>query len=670
MANANWQGGRAKSRGQAKAWLRHNDRDRRADPQVDHTNREIDKARTERNFEVGPTAHMTLEQKYERLDTLLDSYGYPIDADLGTRKSRVPTCMQGIVIYVPEDLDNDNAEDDGRLEEWAECAVAEAARLFGEENIVAAYVDVDEVHDYTSADSGATRRSRRHIHLYVVPVCEVKLTMRSPVYVRPDGTETLDADEAEQVYLTPSNAETDDPDRAARDDNGEPVTGPKCARLRSGRRKYKRQKREEAKGSRRMLRGSEFCSTQNIIAFNRAVHEMTLRRFGIKWNVHEPGTYRRNPDVRNRTVEELKSETAAREASREAEARIAQTEEALTEAQRILSDVEREAREIKAKAATAQVDAKAARKAAEDARAERDLMQRHRDLLAGESYSVRTSDGHLETRLGVAGLEDRLGELRAAIGDEEKRLKEIERREAGVTEREEAIRARERRADERSAVAERRADSAIASAREHDDRVDSFLSHARALVERFVGGATERFCSKLDSLVLTADRALKEESPSSGRTFWTIVRSSAKSVSSFMRNNRNDPAVHEWSELEFTPDTELSRIQKVSAQLYWFAGVALQRSNELLDNRSESVNWHHYGQEAYNLSNMLYDADADDPLLVAWADGDEFLLERLEESRPEPFTSQSPQYNAVPDSNLGDTHAVEAPRKDEYTLGG
>lgn len=669
MANANWQGGRAKSRGQAKAWLRHNDRDRRADPQVDHANREIDKTRTVRNFEVGPTAHMTFGQKCERLDALLDRYGYPADADLGARNSRTPTCMQGIVIYVPEDLDNDEAEDDGRLVEWAECAVAEAARLFGEENIVAGYVDVDEVHEYASAGTGEARRSRRHVHLYVVPVCEVKLTARLPVYLRPDGTETLDADEAERVYLTPSNAETDDPDRAARGDDGELATGPRCARLRSGRRKYKRQRREEATESRRMLRGSEFCSTQNIVALNRAVHEMTLRRFGIKWNVHEPGTYRRDPGARNRTVEELKAVTATREAGREAEARIARTEEALADAQRVLSDVEREVRGMKAKAAAAQADAKAARKEAEDARAERDLMLRRRDFLAGESYDVRTSDGHLETRLGVAGLEGRLSELRAAVGEEGKRLEEIKGREARVARREEAVRERERHADERAVAAERRASAAIAGAREHDDHVDSFLGHARALVERFVGGATERFCAKLDSLVLTADRALEEGSPG-GRVFWAIARSSAKSVSSFIRGKRDDPAVREWSDLEFTTDDELSRIQRVSAQLYWFSGVALQRSNELLDNRSESANWRHYGQEAYNLSNALHDADADDPFLVAWADGDEFLLERLEESRPVPFVSQSPLHNPVPDSNSGGMRATEAPREDGYALGG
>lgn len=63
MANANWNGGKSKSRAQAYARLRHNDNERRADPQIEHANREIDKARTHLNFEVGPTAGLTYEQK-------------------------------------------------------------------------------------------------------------------------------------------------------------------------------------------------------------------------------------------------------------------------------------------------------------------------------------------------------------------------------------------------------------------------------------------------------------------------------------------------------------------------------------------------------------------------------------------------------------------------------
>lgn len=339
MANSNWHRGKAKGRAQAKAWLRHNDKERRKDPQVNHKNRDIDKSRTDRNFEVGPTAGMTYDEKCARLDAALDKWGYPTDGDLGTVNSRTPSCMQGIVVYAPDALDNDEAEADGRLAAWFEKAVDEACKQFGEENVIAAFVDVDEVHDYTDARTGETRTSKRHMHLYVVPVCEVKQTARTPLYVRPDGTETENADEAQQVYITVNNSETDDASKAARNDDGTLKTGPKCARLKSGRRKYKRQKRGEAATSKLMLRGSEFSSTENVTRFNKVVHDMTVREFGVPWNTHEPGTYQRNEGDEDRSVEDLKAASVEREvAQRRAEAAVeidrnlAQSEALLDEA--------------------------------------------------------------------------------------------------------------------------------------------------------------------------------------------------------------------------------------------------------------------------------------------------------------------------------------------------
>lgn len=340
MANSNWHRGKAKGRAQAKAWLRHNDKERRKDPQVNHKNRDIDKSRTDRNFEVGPTAGMTYEEKCARLDAALDKWGYPTDGDLGTVNSRTPSCMQGIVVYAPDALDNDEAETDGRLAAWFEKAADEACEQFGEENVIAAYVDVDEVHDYTDARTGETRTSKRHMHLYVVPVCEVKQTARTPLYVRPDGTETENADEAQQVYITVNNAETDDASKAAKNDDGTPKTGPKCARLKSGRRKYKRQKRGEAATSKLMLRGSEFSSTENVTRFNKAVHDMTVREFGVPWNTHEPGTYQRNDGDEDRSVEELKAASVEREvAQRRAEA-AAEIEQNLAQSEALLDEAD------------------------------------------------------------------------------------------------------------------------------------------------------------------------------------------------------------------------------------------------------------------------------------------------------------------------------------------
>lgn len=131
MANANWNGGHAKSRAQAHAWLRHNDRERRADPQVSHANRELDQTRTHLNFEVGPTAGMTYEEKCARLDAKLEEFGYPADVDLQTKGHTTPTCMQGIIVAPPDALCSEEHIHDGSLEAFFEGVVDIASQKFG-----------------------------------------------------------------------------------------------------------------------------------------------------------------------------------------------------------------------------------------------------------------------------------------------------------------------------------------------------------------------------------------------------------------------------------------------------------------------------------------------------------------------------------------------------------
>ena len=183
MANANWNGGKSKGRAQAYARLRHNDNERRADPQIEHSNREIDKARTHLNFEVGPTAGLSYEQKKARLDARLDEFGYPPDSELKTLGKNAPAAMQSIVIYAPDALNNEAALADGRLKKWFEAAADELVKNVGEENVISFAIDVDEVHDYVDAESGNQVKSKFHAHAAVVPICDVKQVARQLVYL-------------------------------------------------------------------------------------------------------------------------------------------------------------------------------------------------------------------------------------------------------------------------------------------------------------------------------------------------------------------------------------------------------------------------------------------------------------------------------------------------------
>lgn len=472
MANGNWHNGRAKSRSQAKAWLRHNDKERRADPQIRHANREIDKSRTHLNFEVGPTKNLTLEEKFDRLEARLDEFGYPTDADLGEKNQNTPTCMQGIILNAPDALNTVEALEDGRFKKWADAAAEEVCACFGEENVIAMDADVDEQHVYTDAKTGEKRTSRFHVHCFVVPVCEVKQVKKQFVYLRPDGTETLEESEAERVYITVNNSETDDETKAAKNEDGTPKMGPKHARLKNGRRKVKKQKRSEATETKLKLSGSEFALSENKDKLNRAIHERTKRDFGFGWNTHEPGTYKRNPGDRNETVEELKAKTAEREIAQRVEEAAAEIEAKVKASQQTLDDAETAAETIKTDAETeakrlktdAETEAANAKREAEEAAKRRDNAKRTRDLYAGEAYIVTRSDGTREKHLGTKGLKKRNEELRTQNKDlharneelhtenegllaENKRLRKAN---ANLSAREAAVADRERRAKEQA----------------------------------------------------------------------------------------------------------------------------------------------------------------------------------------------------------------------------
>lgn len=503
MANANWNGGHAKSRAQARAWLAHNERDRRADPQVNHANREIDKSRTHLNYEVGLTAAMTYDEKCARLDARLEEFGYPLDADLGANSRLAKTCLQGIVVYPPDALVDGEQTDDDALRAFFEAVAGLSADRFGAENIIAAYVDCDEVHDYTDAATGEVRTAKPHMHLYVVPIVDAPQVQRVPIYVTPDGMETLNADEAERVYITPQNAETDDPSQAAEGENGEPLTGPKCARAKSGRRKYKKVKPDANAPVTRKLQGSEFSSAARISAFNAAVHQMVRERFGLQWNTHEPGAYQREADKKNKTVEQLKAESFAREAAQQVE----KVDELVREAKATLGDAQ-----ANAEAMTKQADE--AKRERDDAAREMQAIRKRNAELSGDIFEGE--DGR--RYYGTKGLRGRISELsneRNKLATENaelvKRNKAAEAKHAELVAESErltqqnatqasALQQREAKAKDREDeldARERVVANAERDARSVRDSADDYARRRRAQADEAASKVTERVRSSL-----------------------------------------------------------------------------------------------------------------------------------------------------------------------------
>lgn len=503
MANANWNGGHAKSRAQARAWLAHNERDRRADPQVSHANREIDQSRTHLNYEVGPTAAMTYGEKCARLDARLEEFGYPLDADLGANSRLAKTCLQGIVVYPPDALVDGEQADDDALRAFFEAVADLSADRFGAENIIAAYVDRDEVHDYTDAVTGEVRMAKPHMHLYVVPVVDAPQVQRVPIYVRPDGTETLNADEAERVFLTRQNAETDDPSQAAEDENGEPLTGPRCARVKSGRRKYKKVKPDANAPVTRKLQGSEFSSAARISAFNSAVHQMTRERFGLQWNMHEPGTYQRDADAKNKTVEQLKAESFAREAAQQVE----KVDALVRTAEATLGDAQ-----ANAEAMTKQADE--AKRERDDAAREMQTIRKRNAELAGDVYDGGDGKRYYGTKglrgqiAKLSGERRNLTKLNAELEEQNKAaevkhaelLAENERLQRQNATQANALKQREAEAKDREDeldARERTVANAERDARSVRDSADDYARRRRAQADEAASKVTDRVRSSL-----------------------------------------------------------------------------------------------------------------------------------------------------------------------------
>lgn len=621
MANANWNGGKSKGRAQAYARLRHNDNERRADPQIEHSNREIDKSRTHLNFEVGPTAGLTYEQKKARLDARLDEFGYPPDSELKTLGKNAPTAMQSIVIYAPDALNDEAALADGRLKQWFEAAADELVKNVGEENVISFSVDVDEVHDYVDAATGKQVKSKFHAHAAVVPICDVKQVARQLVYLRPDGSETLDEAEAERVYIDRCNAETDDIERAARDEHGDPITGPKCARMKNGRRKYKKQKRSEATKVTRKLSGSEFASRERMSALNAAIHKCTEREFGLKWNSHELGTYQRVDGAGNKTVEELKSASAAREIASRVEVAEREINAVIERSDALTNDAETmhaEARKLRA-----------------DASAKHAAVERQINDMLGESYVARTvaSDGSLQEEIDLdTGLPSRAPGLRAIERELDAKRREVgdlKARDDALTAREKTVAAMETSIAHREQIVVQRVadvDERERRATEREQRAEQAFERADRLIKRFIGDAIDRFAAKLESLASVAEKAASDRPRQRG--LWHAVSDASGVIARHVREHSGGETMKEWADADVVnlygkaPDLQHAFV----ADLWSYANVSARRAR--VEN-IEAESWRNQARNANELASILNRIV--DPVIDDWIRGNEFILEQLDE---------------------------------------
>lgn len=162
MASAGWNGGKAKSTQQAKAWMRHNSKDERI--AANHSNTDIDKSRTPLNWSYRGLSYKARCAAYDKRMGEIDQ-GKP-----GSGKN-ARTVLQAVCVYSPAALRGDL----DKLRDWFQRVGELAEAQFKPENVIDMAVDVDEVHEYPDGETGVWRTAAEHGHLWLVPEVDGRL---------------------------------------------------------------------------------------------------------------------------------------------------------------------------------------------------------------------------------------------------------------------------------------------------------------------------------------------------------------------------------------------------------------------------------------------------------------------------------------------------------------
>ena len=162
MASAGWNGGKAKTTQQVKAWFRHNSKDERI--AANHSNTDIDKSRTPLNWSYRGLSYKARCAAYDKRMGEIDQ-GKP-----GSGKN-ARTVLQAVCVYSPAALRGDL----DKLREWFHRVGELAEAQFGAANVIDMAVDVDEVHEYPDGETGVWRTAAEHGHLWLVPEVDGRL---------------------------------------------------------------------------------------------------------------------------------------------------------------------------------------------------------------------------------------------------------------------------------------------------------------------------------------------------------------------------------------------------------------------------------------------------------------------------------------------------------------
>ena len=164
MASCDWQKHHTST--ETKAMLMHCDSVERL--AHEHTNKHIDKSRTYLNLNFGE-----FDKSYADACRFYDERLAELDAVQGAnkRKDRV-TCVS-LNIPAPKGMDEDAAR------AWFIEAYRIVCDMLKDDNVIGGVAHLDEIHEYTDAETKQKRTSMAHLHVYAIPEASGKLNAKA-----------------------------------------------------------------------------------------------------------------------------------------------------------------------------------------------------------------------------------------------------------------------------------------------------------------------------------------------------------------------------------------------------------------------------------------------------------------------------------------------------------
>lgn len=153
-------GGKCHGAGEAKAMMRHADRDERL--VHNHTNQDVNKSRTHLNTDLNGLSYREMCDRYDEIIR-----GYQKKSSRAIRKDAVT--LYDAIITVPKDLPK------GREDDWYRDVEKTINIHYGKRVVLDIKIHRDEIHEYVDPSTKKTVMSRTHGHCFMIPDVDGRL---------------------------------------------------------------------------------------------------------------------------------------------------------------------------------------------------------------------------------------------------------------------------------------------------------------------------------------------------------------------------------------------------------------------------------------------------------------------------------------------------------------